>query len=329
MTRLVVVGNGMVGARFVEDLLAADHAGRFRRHRPRRRGVRALQPRPAQRGRRRAVRRVDADPAARRRTTGSWCSAACRPPRSTARTGPSSPPTAAGTATTQLVLATGSSARIPPLAGLAGAPGVLPRGVHPLRTIDDAREIVAATLNARRAVVLGAGVLGLEAASGLTQRGCDVTVVHPAAGLMERQLDAGASRVVESAMTGLGISTTASGSAPRRSSSRTGPCAACGSATARSSAPSCSSSPRAPPPTPPWPPRPACPPTAACSSDAALASVGDRRVFAVGDCAQPPEGGTGLVAQGWEQSRRLAATLCGAGPLPAPGPASGATTSSG
>ena len=30
-----------------------------------------------------------------------------------------------------------------------------------------------------------------------------------------------------------------------------------------------------------------------------LASVDDRRVFAIGDCAQPPEGGTGLVAQGW------------------------------
>ena len=42
-----------------------------------------------------------------------------------------------------------------------------------------------------------------------------------------------------------------------------------------------------------------------------LASVDDRRVFAIGDCAQPPEGGTGLVAQGWEQSRRLAASLSG------------------
>ena len=40
-----------------------------------------------------------------------------------------------------------------------------------------------------------------------------------------------------------------------------------------------------------------------------LASVDDRRVFAIGDCAQPPEGGSGLVAQGWEQSRRLARLL--------------------
>ena len=46
-----------------------------------------------------------------------------------------------------------------------------------------------------------------------------------------------------------------------------------------------------------------------------LACLDDRRVFAIGDCAQPPEGGSGLVAQGWEQSRRLAAALCAtAGP---------------
>ena len=104
-----------------------------------------------------------------------------------------------------LVLATGAAARIPPLAGLRPDPGGLPRGVHPLRTIDDAREIVAATLNARRAVVLGAGVLGLEAACGLAARGVAVTVVHPAAALMERQLDSEASRVVESAMGSMGI----------------------------------------------------------------------------------------------------------------------------
>jgi assimilatory nitrate reductase electron transfer subunit len=53
--------------------------------------------------------------------------------------------------------------------------------------------------------------------------------------------------------------------------------------------------------------------------DASLASTRDRRVFAIGDCAQPPEGATGLVAQGWEQSRRLAASLCGTAPSLAPG----------
>ena len=53
MTRLVVVGNGMVGARFVEDLLARGPRRPVRRHRARRRGVRAVQPGAAQRGRRR------------------------------------------------------------------------------------------------------------------------------------------------------------------------------------------------------------------------------------------------------------------------------------
>ncbi|MFH6691432.1 FAD-dependent oxidoreductase, partial [Cellulosimicrobium funkei] len=40
-----------------------------------------------------------------------------------------------------------------------------------------------------------------------------------------------------------------------------------------------------------------------------LASPDDPRVFAIGDCAQPPEGGTGLIAQGWDQARRLAQDL--------------------
>ncbi|MGZ4616981.1 MAG: (2Fe-2S)-binding protein, partial [Actinomycetes bacterium] len=44
-----------------------------------------------------------------------------------------------------------------------------------------------------------------------------------------------------------------------------------------------------------------------------LASPSDRRVFAIGDCAQPPEGGSGLVAQGWEQARRLATMLVSGG----------------
>jgi assimilatory nitrate reductase electron transfer subunit len=45
-----------------------------------------------------------------------------------------------------------------------------------------------------------------------------------------------------------------------------------------------------------------------------LATPADPRVFAIGDCAQPPEGGTGLIAQGWDQARRLAVSLTG-GPV--------------
>ena len=148
----------------------------------RRRGLRALQPGPAHRGRRRPVRPRRAHAARTRPTAGSRCCAATTavvrrprgPGRRVART-------AAGTATTALVLATGAArARSRRSPGLRPDRRSLPRGVHALRTIDDAREIVAATLNARRAVVLGGGVLGLEAACGLAGRGVAVTVVHPA-----------------------------------------------------------------------------------------------------------------------------------------------------
>src|SRR5690606_24886022 len=100
-----------------------------------------------------------------------------------------------------LVLATGATARVPALAGLLRepAPGVgssrgaeaLVPGAHVLRTIDDAREILAASANARRVVVLGAGVLGIEAAVGLAERvrpqRAPVQLVHPR-GLMNAQL---------------------------------------------------------------------------------------------------------------------------------------------
>jgi len=101
----------------------------------------------------------------------------------------------------ELVLATGSRAIVPPLAGLqAGLPGV-----HAFRTLDDCREIVAASANARRAVVLGGGLLGLEAARGLVRRGVEVTLLHAAPHLMERQLDATAGAVLALQVRRLGL----------------------------------------------------------------------------------------------------------------------------
>ncbi|MGZ4598099.1 MAG: FAD-dependent oxidoreductase, partial [Actinomycetes bacterium] len=179
-------------------------------------------------------------------------------------------------------------------------------------TIDDAREIVAATLNARRAVVLGAGVLGLEAACGLARRGVAVTVVHPAVAVMERQLDEAASRVVESAMASLGIDHRIGVGAEAAVVDHGGLRAirlndgevieaqllVLTTGTIANSALAAQ---------------------AGMVTDrgivigADLASPSDRRVFAIGDCAQPPEGGSGLVAQGWEQARRLATMLVSGG----------------
>lgn len=86
----------------------------------------------------------------------------------------------------RLVLATGSD---PILLRLPGAD--LPQ-VMTFRDLGDIDRLVTATRTARRAVVIGGGLLGLEAAYGLQRRGLDVTVVHLMGHLMERQLDADA-----------------------------------------------------------------------------------------------------------------------------------------
>ena len=82
-----------------------------------------------------------------------------------------------------LLLATGSSAWMPPIEGLDKD------GVFVFRTLDDARELLRRSGRGSRAVVVGGGLLGLEAARGLQAQGCDVTVVHLMGTLMERQLD--------------------------------------------------------------------------------------------------------------------------------------------
>ena len=69
-----------------------------------------------------------------------------------------------------LVLATGSQAVVPPVPGAAGAVA--------FRTLDDCRTILEAAGTARRAVVVGGGLLGLEAARGLAGRGLPVTLLH-------------------------------------------------------------------------------------------------------------------------------------------------------
>ncbi len=83
----------------------------------------------------------------------------------------------------RLLLATGSKPVLLPIPGI-NLPGVLT-----YRDIADTQGMIAATAQYKRAVVIGGGLLGLEAANGLKQRGMDVTVVHLGEWLMERQLD--------------------------------------------------------------------------------------------------------------------------------------------
>ena len=105
----------------------------------------------------------------------------------------------------RLVLATGSVPWLPPIEGLTRADGTPTPGVTVFRTVDDCQAILDAAVGARRAVVIGGGLLGLEAARGLVARGLAVEVVHATDRLMERQLDSGAADVLTRTLGELGV----------------------------------------------------------------------------------------------------------------------------
>ena len=83
----------------------------------------------------------------------------------------------------RLLIATGSNPIMLPLPG-KDLPGVIG-----FRDIQDVKRMVEASTSHKNAVVIGGGLLGLEAANGLMKRGMNVTVVHLLECLMERQLD--------------------------------------------------------------------------------------------------------------------------------------------
>ena len=99
----------------------------------------------------------------------------------------------------RLLLATGSRPIVPPIPGLN-----LP-GVCAFRDIADVDTMISAAETYKRAVVIGGGLLGLEAAWGLKRRGMDVAVVHLMPTLMERQLDEAAGKLLQRDLTERGI----------------------------------------------------------------------------------------------------------------------------
>ncbi|MGH1564821.1 FAD-dependent oxidoreductase [Mumia sp. DW29H23] len=315
-TRVVVVGAGMVGTRFAEELVRADPEGRF--------AVTLLGEEEYEPYNRILLTELVAG----RAELGGL--ALARPHRVTVRNGArvdridrESRTVHVGAeevAYDHLVLATGARARVPGVPGLDGpARGeALPGGVFVLRNVDDARGITAAALNARRAVVVGGGPLGVEAACGLRLRGVKVEVVSFAGHLLDRDLDPEPGRLLAEAVGDLGVGFHGNASlagvthhgghvdAVVLDDGRTLPAdlvvLACG----------------------------AVPETALAATaglDVAhgvvvgddLATPADPAVHAIGDCAQTPSGVSGLVAPGWEQARALAAALAGgtaAAPVP-------------
>ena len=94
----------------------------------------------------------------------------------------------------RLLMATGSNPFILPVPG-HDLPGVLA-----YRDIADTQAMIDAAGKYRNAVVIGGGLLGLEAANGLMKRGMNVTVVHVAPTLMERQLDNTAGHMLQQSL---------------------------------------------------------------------------------------------------------------------------------
>lgn len=104
-----------------------------------------------------------------------------------------------------LVLATGSYSFIPPMTGVRTGDGDLLPGVYGFRTIDETRAMLEATGRCRRAVVMGGGLLGLEAARALQGHGLQVELVHAMPWLMNAQLDAAAGAILKKSVESLGI----------------------------------------------------------------------------------------------------------------------------
>ncbi|WP_406083166.1 FAD-dependent oxidoreductase [Micromonospora zamorensis] len=209
-----------------------------------------------------------------------------------------------------LVLATGARAVVPPLPGLD--PANLPERVVPFRTLDDCRRILAAADGARTALVLGGGLLGLEAARGLASRGLTTTVVHPREHLMERQLDTTAGAVLAGTLAGFGVTVQLAVPATGVAADATGVrLDLADGRTLRADLLVLSCGVR---------------PDTALARAAGLnvrrgvvvddrLRTDDRSISAIGDCAEHDGVLTGLVAPAWAQARVLADVLTGTDPL--------------
>ncbi|WP_182905478.1 FAD-dependent oxidoreductase [Microbispora sp. H13382] len=201
-----------------------------------------------------------------------------------------------------LVLATGSEAFVPPIPGVERATA--------FRTLDDCERIREAAASARGAVVVGGGLLGIEAARGLAGRGVPVTLLHLAGHLMERQLDEEAGLILRETLGALGVAirtgVTVSAIHERHVELAGGELSGGESIDADLVVLACGVR-----------------PVVGLARDAGL-EVGrgvvvddelrtdDPSIFAIGECAQHAGRVYGLVAPGWEQASVVADLVTGA-----------------
>ena len=212
----------------------------------------------------------------------------------------------------RLIFATGSRPFVPGIAGLTSAAGTFLDGIFVFRTLDDAFQIMKHAASARKAVVLGGGLLGLEAARGLLNRGLEVHVVELMPHPMAVQLDPPAGGVLRTTLEGLGIRFHLGKSI----TAATGNGKIDGIKLSDGSAESCdmliiSAGIR---------PNVDIAKQAGLAVDRAimvgddLASVNDPSIYAIGECSQHRGQTYGLVAPGSEQAKVLADRLSGVNP---------------
>ena len=103
------------------------------------------------------------------------------------------------------IIATGSRPFIPPMEGLQTPEGEDKHGVFVFRTLDDCHKIAGYANKCRKAAVIGGGLLGLEAARGLINYGVEVHVIHLSEHLMNQQLDPAAGAILKGIMEKMGI----------------------------------------------------------------------------------------------------------------------------
>ena len=100
----------------------------------------------------------------------------------------------------KLIIAAGAYSFAPPF------PGAKDKGVFTLRTIDDAKNIMQYAKGRKKAVVIGGGLLGIEAANSLKEHGLNVTIVEVFDRLLPRQLDAETAAILKGKLESMGLS---------------------------------------------------------------------------------------------------------------------------
>ncbi len=205
--RLVVIGNGMAGARFVEDLIAADPSHAF--------DISMFGDEPYGNYNRillsnvlngsQDAKEIFLNPLAWYAENNVTFHAGKKVTRID-REAKIAYADGVEEAYDTLVFATGSRPFVPPIAGTSL------HGVFVFRTLDDCRNIAEYAKDCKKAVVIGGGLLGLEAAKGLMTHDVAVTVVEMGPWLMGVQLDADGGNVLQQTIEKLGITALTSAS---------------------------------------------------------------------------------------------------------------------